>query len=318
MFNIKVVILFVFLFFIKADFVLSQGCCTAATSSLGGTERSVLPSGNLTILTGYDYNYLGSSYNGRNKIPDPLNRTANVSYYSLQLEYGITNKLSVLAITNYTSRERKETVTSPIDNTRDMVSFKGQGIGDIIILGKYEIISAGFFNPLIVAIGGGAKLPVGSFQKDENGSRLAINLQPGTGASDLLLWNYLSYSINSLGLTFYSNILYRYPGVNLDGYRIGDELLFNLGVNYNYTEYLTFSLQVKSRFSKPDFALNRELPSTGQTNFDLFPYINYYERNVLIRVYTMIPLYRNVRGIQLTVSQVFGVQLQYSFNFNEL
>lgn len=298
------------------DIAWAQGCCTAGTSSLGGIERSVIPVDNLSVMAGFDYNYLGAAFDARNEIEDPLNRTATVSYFTLQMEYGLSERVSVLGIINYTFRERNVTYSSSVDNTTQDVTFNGQGFGDLVLIGKYEIIRADFFSPFTLAIGGGVKLPTGDFRRENNGSRLAIDLQPGTGAIDGLFWSYASYNFQSINLSLYGNLLYRYTGTNLEGYKIGDEVLFLIGANYNFADYLSLTLQVRSRFANPDYADGRELPSTGRTSYDLYPYLNYLEGRFSLRVYTQVPLYRNTRGIQLTVSQVLGVQMQYFFDFS--
>ncbi len=143
-----------------------------------------------------------------------------------------------------------------------------------------------------------------------------IKVGKGTGAIDGLLWSYVSNNFQSINLSLYGNLLYRYTGTNLEGYKIGDEVLFLIGADYNFAEYLSFTLQLRSRFANPDYADSRNLPATGGTSYDLYPYLNYYEGKFSLRVYTQIPLYRNTRGVQLTVSQVLGVQLQYFFDFS--
>lgn len=184
----KAIIIFVIVVMtIIPDIMLAQGCCTAGTSSLGGIERSVIAVNNLSVMAGFDYNYLGVAFDARNEIEDPLNRTATVSYFTLQMEYGISEKVSILGILNYTFRERNVTYTSPVDNTSQDVTFNGQGLGDLILIGKYEIITSDFFSPFALAIGRGVKLPTGDFRRETNGTRLAIDLQPGTGAIDGIL-----------------------------------------------------------------------------------------------------------------------------------
>lgn len=315
--NLKNILLVIFITMAFNNKILAQGCCTAGTSSLGGVGKSVIGANKLSVMVGYDYNDLGAAYDGSNKIQDPLKRTATVSYFTLQMEYGISEKVSVLGIINYTFRERNVTYTSSLNNSLQPATFKGQGLGDLILIGKYEIITPDFFSPFALAIGGGVKLPAGDFRKENNGTRLAIDLQPGTGAIDGLLLGYLSYNFLSAGLSLYGNLLYRYSGTNLEGYKIGDELLFVVGADYYFTDYLSFTLQSRSRFSNADYADRRFLPSTGGTSHDLYPYLNYFEGNSSLRIYTQIPLYRNTRGIQLTVSQVLGVQLQHFFDFND-
>jgi len=313
--NLKI-ILAVFMIIIFPGQLSAQGCCTAGTSSLGGIDRSIISLNNLSVTAGYDYNYLGDTYNGREKIDDPLNRNAAVTYFTFQSEYGISEKVSLLGIMNFTTRERNVTYGTSSGNKSLNVNFTGNGFGDIILIGKYEVISPDLFSPFTFAIGGGVKLPTGAFRKKNNGARLAIDLQPGTGATDAIFWSYLSNNFQSINLSLYANLLYRYSGTNFEGYKIGNELIFLTGTNYYFTDYLSISLQLRSRFSNADYADGRFLPSTGATSYNLYPYLNYFEGNFSLRLYTQIPLYRNARGIQLTVSEVFGVQAQQFFNFN--
>ena len=92
-------------------------------------------------------------------------------------------------------------------NGTEVINFTGNGFGDIVILGKYEVITPSILSPFGFAIGGGAKLPTGSFEEEKNGTRLSIDLQPGTGATDLLLWGHTMYAFPSLSLSFNANLL---------------------------------------------------------------------------------------------------------------
>ena len=297
--------------------VYAQGCCTAGTASLGGAMSSIIPENYLSVMTKYESNFLGNSYTGRAKISDPLNRSATVTFVSLNFEYGLAKKISLLGIISYNYRERNITVTSASDRTKhEDVKFSANGLGDIVLLAKYELISPDFFSPFTLSLGGGAKLPVGDFRKEDNGTRLPVDLQPGSGAVDLMLWGYVSDKFRKFNLSLYSSILYTYKGTNLNGYKVGDELIATIGGDYNFTEYVSVSLRVRGRFANPDYADSRILSSTGNTSYDLLPYLNYYEGNFSISIYKMFPLYRNVRGIQLMVSDVFGLQFQYLLNFN--
>ena len=214
----------------------------------------------------------------------------------------------------YTNKSRTTNFFDNELNTNKEITFTGQGLTDIIIIGKYELISPNILSPLSISIGGGAKLPTGNYEQENNGTRLSIDLQPGTGATDLLLWAHTAYSFPSINLAFNLNSLYRYTGSNLDNYRFGDELLASLNSTYSVADFLGINLQLLARFSDKDFWNGRLLPSTGGTYLDLTPSIVYSEGSLNLRVFFQLPLYRNVRGIQLAVSEKLGAQVRYLFN----
>ena len=292
----------------------AQGCCTAGSSTFGGLERGLAKNGNLLLGAGFVSTSLNTTYDGRNEIPDPLNRTSSVSSFNLELEYGLSEKISVLISGAYVLKNRETTIRSNIDNSKEIIIFEGRGVGDVIILGKYEIISPTILAPIGLTLGGGVKLPVGSFSQEVDGSRLAIDLQPGTGSTDVLLWGNFYKGFQPVSLALFITTLYRYAGSNLDGYRFGDELIVSIGSEYYITDFLTASLSVRGRFSNKDFWGGRFLPSTGGTYYDLLPALIYTEGLYNLKVFYQTPFYRNVNGIQLTTSGVIGTELLFHFN----
>ncbi len=296
---------------------LAQGCCTAGSSTFGGLERGISKKGSLQLGTGFVHTALNSTFNGREEISDPLNRTSSVSSFNLELEYGISENVSVLISSNYLIKNRETTIRSNVDNSKEVISFDGKGIGDVIILGKYEIITPSILSPLGLTIGGGVKLPVGSYTQEVDGTRLAIDLQPGTGSTDVLLWGNFYKGFQPISFAFFITTLYRYAGSNLNGYRFGDELILSVGGEYYFTDYLTFSLSARGRFAAEDYWGGRFLPSTGGTYYDLLPSLIYSEGSYNLKLFYQTPFYRNVQGIQLTSSSIVGVELLFNFNLFE-
>jgi len=296
--------------------ILPQACCTVGTSISNGGERGAIRVNTLSTALSFQHNVLNTTYQSSKEIEDPLNRKSTVTNYNLEIEYGLVNKVSILFILPFTNRTRETTVTDTETNNTEIVSFSGKGLGDIVLLGKFEIITPSIISPFGVAIGGGAKLPTGTFEEEKNGTRLSIDLQPGTGATDLLLWGHLLYSFPSLSLSFNGNFLYRYAGVNLDNYRYGDELLASINGSYALAQFIAVNLQLKGRFADKDYWNGRFLPSTGGTYLDLTPSLIYFEGKFSLRVFVQLPLYRDVLGIQLAVTEMLGTELVYNFNFH--
>jgi hypothetical protein len=294
--------------------VFAQGCCTAGSSTFGGLERGIAKTGSLNLGISFIENSLSATYNQSEQIPDPLNREASVSSFNLELEFGLSEKVSLLIIAGYVLKNRETSVRSNVTNETEVVSFKGKGIGDITVLGKYELISPTILSSFGVAIGGGVKIPVGSFTEERDGSKLAIDLQPGTGSTDVLLWGNLYKGFQPLSFSLFANVLYRYAGFNSDNYRFGDEFIYSLNGEYYFTEYITLSLSMRGRIAEKDFWGGRFLPSTGGTYYDVLPSLIYSQKEYSLKIFYQAPVYRNVKGIQLTTSSILGAELLFNFS----
>jgi hypothetical protein len=291
----------------------AQGCCTVGASSLGGLEGGVQREHSLSISLAYQFNSVTRAYQGTDKIADPLRRTADVKYALLQAEYGLMNGISLLGSINYSEKTRELTVTtgSASSKTDRTASFRGSGIGDLLLLVKFSLLQPTIPRPTGIAVGVGASLPTGSFTKEHNGSQLSIDLQPGTGAIALLGWLFASHGFPELGLQLFLSSSYRYAGTNFDGYRLGDEILVTLLAEQSIAENYSGFLALRARFAEKDYAGRRFLVGTGGTYYDFMPGIGYQEGRSSVRVFGQLPLYRNVRGIQLTLAHMFGLQFTY-------
>jgi hypothetical protein len=306
--------IFVLISFSPSSYLLAQGCCTAGSNTFGGLERGIAATGSISLGIGFIQNNLKTTYNEDEQIVDPLKREASVSSFNLDLEIGLTDKLSLLIIGGYIVKNRETSIRSNINNDVEIVTFKGNGISDITVLAKYEIITPSILSSFGLTFGGGMKLPVGSFTQENDGSRLAIDLQPGTGSADALLWGNIYKGFQHLNFSLMANALYRYAGFNSDNYRFGDELIFLLNGEYYFTEYLTFGLSGRGRFADEDFWGGRFLPSTGGKYYDILPSLTYHQKDFSLKIFYQSPLYRNVKGIQLTSSSILGAELLFNFN----
>jgi len=312
---IKQILIIIIIVLSLAVRLFPQACCTVGTSISSGGERGALSVKNLSAAITIQNNVLNTAFQSTTEIDDPLNRKAIVTDINLEFEYGIVEGVSLLVVLPYSDRSRETEVTDSETGEKELITFKGKGIGDVILLGKYQVITPSIFTPFGLSLGGGAKLPTGSFEQENNGTRLSIDLQPGTGATDLLLWGHVLYNLPSLSLAFNANVLYRYAGINLDNYRYGDELLASVNGSYSFADFLALNLQLKGRFADRDYWNGRFLPSTGGTYLDLTPNIIYVEGNFAIKVFAQIPVYRNLQGIQLAVTNMLGTELRYIFEF---
>lgn len=300
-----------------AENAYAQGCCTAGASTLGGVESGVLNHHHLSIGVNYQFNSLTRTHQERTRIADPLHRVAAVSYFTVHAEYGLVPRFSLFAALPFADKSREITVTNAITGFSETATFGSSGIGDMTLLVKYQAVAPTITSPFELALGGGAGVPTGSFTKEQNNAQLAIDLQPGTGAASLVAWWYLMRAFPSLGLRLIASGTYRYAGTNFDGYRIGDEIITGLGLVYAFDENFAGLLLLRSRFASQDYASRRILSATGGTYHDLMASVSYNDGPGHLRAFGQLPVYRNVRGIQLTVAYLLGVEFGYTFDLSE-
>jgi hypothetical protein len=293
----------------------AQGCCTAGAAAIEGLEHSVMTLKSLSISVNYRHTHLGNTFESRRKIDDPLSRKANVQVFSFEAEYGLTTNVALLLNLNYVTRNRELTARNALGNVTQRLKVEGDGFGDPVLMVKYLAIAPSLASPFELALGGGAKLPMGNYRQQRNGARLPIDLQPSTGAIDLLSWLYAGYNLPRQHLRFNIRGLYRYAGANFDGYKFGDELIVATGTEYNLRDYLSVALFARGRFAKQDYSNRRILQATGSSAWYVEPAVSYFEKNSTFRIFGQIPVYQNVRSIQLTPSWMVGLGLGFIFDF---
>ncbi len=268
----------------------------------------------LTLGLNYQFNSLTHAYNERMRIDDPLQRTASVSYFTLFAEYGIAPRVSVLATLGFSDKSREITVRNSITGFNETSKFEASGINDALLFVKYQLVPVSITAPFGMAAGVGASLPTGSYTKERNGVQLSIDLQPGTGAPALYGWVHATRFFPYAGIEVMGALTYKYSASNLDGYRIGDEFLLVLGGEYRLDDHFGILLQMRSRFAMQDFANRRVLSATGGTYHDLLPSLTYRDGASFVRVFGQLPVYRNVRGIQLALTYLLGLEYSYSLD----
>jgi hypothetical protein len=293
----------------------AQGCCTAGSAYIEGLEHGVIPLKSLSLSVNYRHTHLGNSFESTKKIDDPLDRKANVQVFGFEAEYGLTTNVAILLNLNYVIRNRELTARNALGNVTQRLKVEGDGFGDPVLMVKFLAVASSLTRPFELALGGGAKLPMGNYRQERNGARLPIDLQPSTGAIDLLGWLYAGYNLPRHHLRFNLHGLYRYAGANFDGYKFGDELIVSTGTEYNHREYLSFAISARGRFAKQDYSNKRILQATGSSAWYVEPAFSYFGKNSLFRIFGQIPVYQNVRSIQLTPSWMIGMGLGFIFDF---
>lgn len=323
------------LFLLSASFGISQ-CCSGGvpiSSNLGLSSRG---SGALQFQVTYDYNALRDWFDNtdRRKRPntDPIRTTHSLL---LEINYDISNAFAVSTLFSLVRQERE----TPLSN-----SFtRNDGIGDAIVLLKYNFFHKNAESPLKINFGLGPKAPLGRNDiRDENtGLLLSADLQPGTGAWEIISWTFVNYqALMRMRPTFnVSSIIttrYNFPGLrNNDSqyYRFGHEVNAQLGVNdrlvlgkllldptlmFRFRQVgqdRTAIMLKNSEGSRPNLSL---FPNTGGTYVYINPSLGFnLTPDLTLRLATDLPLYRSLVGSQVTTSYKVSASIYYSLSLRK-
>ena len=227
--------------------LLAQGCCTAGSPSLGTLQTGLTQKNRFVISLSVESTRLTTAFRGTERIKDALGRDATVNNISFEVGYGVSSRLSLNLISNFSQRQRQVHLS-------DGSSFvsQGAGFGDMTILAKFALLQLNVADQRELSIGLGLRVPTGQSRIEENGVVLSYDLQPGTGSWDPLIWMYGFKGFLPRKYNFYYNATLRFPGTNANGYRIGRELNANLGGSYRCCSPFDAILQVRLRHTSRD------------------------------------------------------------------
>lgn len=296
----------------------SQTCCSGGIPLSNSIGLPTSSKGTVLLGLSYDYNYLNTLKSGNDRLDDSARQRITQSAL-FNIGYTITTNLSVEGLFTYVKQER---IISQFGNINKDGS---NGIGDGVLLFKYNF-SQIFKQNNLLRLGLGTKMPIGATdKKSEQGILLNPDLQPGSGAWDLIGWFFYSqtFSFRPSG-TFAATAVYRYTGTNnnfLNGattYRFGTE--FQGFINYTDQflvgkNLMSPGLSVSYRNANKDEIGGSLLDNTGGAWVNLIPSLNIEiieDFNFLIKF--EIPIYSFVDGTQLTPTFRITTGLFYSIN----
>lgn len=282
----------------------SQTCCSGGIPLSNSIGLPIENQGAWQFSMTYDHNHLNTLLSGSDEIKDN-SRIRITQSLLLNTGYTITKDLSAELLLTYINQKReiRQFGNVNIDET--------QGVGDAVLLFKYNLHNL-IGNHNILRVGAGPKIPLGATDKtNEQGILLNPDLQPGSGAWDLILWTSFQQNLNSRPSgAFAANLIYRHTGTNnsflnnTTSYRFGSE--FQAFLNYT-DQFLVFKtlidpgLSLKYRQAKKDKIGQTELENTGGKWINLIPSLNFHlSESLILLTKAEIPIFNYVEGTQLS------------------
>lgn len=265
----------------------------------------------------YEFHEISSVYTGSSLL-ETDETTRNTQSTLIEVNYGITERLSVSATTTYVRKERESGRTFE-GSGRNVTTA---GIGDGIVTLDYNLIQQDLWNRFGWSVTGGAKIPFGSTSRTNNGFQLNADMQPGTGAWDGVAGTRFSVSLLPWAtMNAFFDATYRYTGSNdrfggNDEYEFGNELVSNLGAAGEINENFSFELPLRYRSTSSDQRNGVSMPNTGGFWLTLEPAVNYGINDRLgVRLSGRVPVHQDLNGTQ--PSTTFAVSGSLFINFNQ-
>jgi len=297
-----------FLFVLLVSSVLySQTCCTAGmpVSSILDIPKA---DNALFLQLRYEYRSINRLVDN-NKILENDPRSRSGQNISIKIDYVLNKSWAFSAILPF------------IKQARSSISEKQEsfGIGDLTLLTQYSINS--------ISLGAALKIPTGNVNlESSSGLLLSPDMMSGSGSFDIVFR--AGYEKQSFILPFLSASLsatYKLNGTN-DDFGASENFggrRFGFGNELNIRSGLNYSIVTKSLFINPHFGLNYRTASPNTEQFVNAPNSGGHWINIplgvsfskdgvnTISIFSEIPIYQNLEGLQITTDYVVGLSFNY-------
>ncbi len=295
----------------------AQTCCSGGVPLTGNLGLPVGSVGSWQFSLSYDLNVLNTLKDGTTVLDDDTRKRITNSAL-IEIGYTFSSRFSIDAFFSYVQQVRELSPIGQLGTTN-----KTNGIGDGVLLFKYR-----FYKNFQAGIG--VKLPLGpSDLRNDIGLRLGADLQPGSGASDLIYWLSGSQPFSSRkSMALSTTVIYRATGQNdsylgQQIYEFGNEFQAIVGVGDRFligSMIFDPSISLKYRSVRPDrtdadnTSMN-DVPSTGGKWIFLRPALTYnINTDLSIQSNIELPLYAKLVNTQVTPTFRFNIGLLISLN----
>jgi hypothetical protein len=291
----------------------AQTCCTGGVPITGAIRLNQPEKNSFGLALNYDNNKIEDFFQEDEKLDADYiqRRTTTVS---IQADYGLTEKLSLLLLIPYAWMSEGVTQGSTTEQVQK------SSLGDISLMGNYIIFNKDRFN---TSVGGGIKFPTGKTdQRDQ--FILPPTLQVGTGSIDfiffadartsfdfrksLTLQQTFSYKLNTTGEQFASHENYRFGNEFQSFTSLTDQILIGTML---HSPSLLLRIRVADNNEIEDLT---DINSGGLWMYLVPGWSLELSKRVSAGVFMELPVYRDLNGFQLTTTSRFIASVYFNLS----
>lgn len=287
--------------------LFGQACSCASPPLVNTLEQPSVPSQDWRFGFRYEFIDLSEIVSGKIRLEDDTRRRTAHSLL-FETSYGLFRSLSFTAIFSLIQQERKISLSSGADDF-----LLTRGIGDGMLIVKYNVWPLASLPQMQVALGGGFKMPLGKSSLTANGALISSDMQPGSGSWDGVLWSYLGFSSITPSNTF-ATVSYSFKGRNKQAYKFGDEFLSSVGASFELDKSLDYVLLMRYRHVSADRRFSdSDVPNSGGRWINFAGGLNVnLSRSINVGLLGEIPVYRKLNGTQLTTNFSASLSIFYT------
>lgn len=244
---------------------------------LYGSTGMVYSPGKLGVITKFesfkadDYysdndkkNYDSSEINGATR--------KKVTKVQTTFRYGVMPRFDVRLVLSHFSKEldRHSAKNSPNGVKHVYMDDSNSGFGDMVAMGRYQVLSQKAGAPVFLAVGAGVKMPTGSTSaRADNGKRYPVFLQSGTGSWDPKVELGLSKVFDRFRID--SHTMYTHKTEGEQDTKGGNCLRYNVSGSYALSKAFDVQLEFFGRNQGKTEVDGEKNDSTGFHNQYLVP-----------------------------------------------
>lgn len=226
------------------------------SSNIGFSNKK---SSTLQLSLSSNFNTLKTLYVESDPLDDDQRKRTTQSFLA-RAHYSFNDRFALETFVPLV-RQTRSIYSNTVANAVDFESTFG--IGDPIVLASYKIINSA----LQLTVGAGPQIPLGAFdRRNSRGLILVEDLQPGSGAWDLVLLGIADYTLPSRPSTnIFSRVIYSHTGENPNA-RNGSQI-YEFGNDIQVIAGVADQFLVGSRVVVPSLALRYRAAQRDTVDF---------------------------------------------------
>ncbi|MBI1927471.1 hypothetical protein HYR99_24925 [Candidatus Poribacteria bacterium] len=284
----------------------------------GGSESNVtIEKNHLQVALGLRRGVRQKLQEGSRRIANPRRSHIESLTYTLNLGYGITEKLSISLLLPRVSASVTYLNLPVGNNPPALIHDELVGFQDISLLLRYRLVpKKKRFLPSIV-LSGGLTIPVGeTFLNSQRVGLFDTTLQLGTGTWDVLSGVEVVYPLSGR-LSLASNFLARFPrGSNEFSYHFANSQQYSLGITYQgLNRKLDAVIRIDAIHTGQDRQNGALIPPIGRTAIYFSPSLQFRPTEaVSMALFVRLPVYQYVNSQQMVDEPELSVSSSYIFS----
>ncbi len=294
---------------VSAAPVRGQGCCTPGSSPLGGLSGGALHSRQLEVGFAFEGYRLHQGYEGSVQVQDPARRESTVYSTTAFARFGISSRAALILQLPLEHRQRSAPAIP--EKGQPSHDFSNTAIGDLTTLFMIQALPIHGPSAATVNLGLGVKWRTGHDDRKQDGLRLPVELQTGTGSNDPV-FALVAYRLFTWGSVSGSAVI-RTPQRGRSGYRFGRELNYDVLALLSLGTRWSLGSEIRGRSASADDFRDVTRENTGGSRLLVGPRAIYALASapLTIEAAFLLPAWQNLTGEQLGVNEQATIGLRW-------